>query len=140
MNTPPDEHHKQFVGYSGYGVMLELTYDYDNAIASAATNPATSVTAKSATLNGTVNPNGQATTCSFDFGIDTSYGDSIAGTNPGSGSSDVPVSAVVSGLSPDTTYHYRVVATNSAGTAYGSDQSFTTGSININAGIFLLLF
>jgi hypothetical protein len=142
MNTPPDTHPKNFIGYSGeldctgFGdgcFRIEIIYDYDDGIASAVTDPATSVAAKSATLNGTVNPNGQSTTCSFDFGVDTNYGNSVAGSEPGSGSSDAPVSANISGLLPNTTYHYRVVATNSAGTAYGSDQSFTTGSAGANS-------
>jgi len=90
------------------------------------TGSATSVTSSSATLNGTVNPNGSSTTYYFQYGTSTSYGSSTTSTSAGSGTSDVSVDASISGRSSNTTYHYRLVATNSAGTSYGDDQSFTT--------------
>ncbi|MFZ4201866.1 S-layer homology domain-containing protein [Lysinibacillus sp. NPDC056220] len=43
--------------------------------------------------------------------------------------------ADLSGLNPNTTYHYRAYATNSVGTSYGSDQTFTTGSLSNNADL-----
>ena len=90
------------------------------------TGSATSVTSSSATLNGTVNPNGSSTTYYFQYGTSTSYGSSTTSTSAGSGTSDVSVDASISGRSSNTTYHYRLIATNSAGTSYGDDQSFTT--------------
>jgi ligand-binding sensor domain-containing protein len=91
------------------------------------TNPATSVTSTSATLNGTVNPNGLSSTVRFDYGTTTSYGTSVtASQGPVTGSSNVSVTANLSGLTPNTLYHYRVEATNSAGTTYGADSTFTT--------------
>ncbi len=45
---------------------------------------------------------------------------------PGSGSSPVEVSASLSGLVKNTSYHFRIVATNPAGTSYGSDRTFAT--------------
>ncbi len=102
----------------------ELTFT--KQAATVTTGSATSVTSSSATLNGTVNPNGFSTTYYFDYGTTTSYGSSTASANAGSGTSDVLVSADVIGLSANTAYHVRIVATNSAGTSYGSDQSFTT--------------
>jgi hypothetical protein len=94
---------------------------------SAATNPATNVAQSSATVNGTVNPNGTDTTYYFQYGTTTSYGSSTTSTDAGSGSSNVPVSANLTGLAPSTTYHYRVVAVSTtAGTTDGTDQTFTT--------------
>jgi len=90
------------------------------------TGSATSVTSTSATLNGTVNPNGASTTYYFQYGTTTSYGSNTSSTSAGSGSSGVSASASVSGLSSNTTYHYRLVASNSAGTSYGGDRTFTT--------------
>ncbi|MDZ7399744.1 MAG: BACON domain-containing carbohydrate-binding protein [candidate division KSB1 bacterium] len=91
------------------------------------TNAASNVTANSAQLNGTVNPNGLTTTVKFQYGTTTSYGSEItASPSSVSGTSSASVSAQLSGLLPNTTYHYRVVATNSVGTSYGEDQSFTT--------------
>jgi subtilisin family serine protease len=94
-------------------------------VPSVTTSSATSVSTSSATLNGTVNPNGASTTYYFQYGTTTSYGSTTSGTSAGSGSSSVSASASLTGLSSSTTYHFRLVATNSAGTSYGDDQSFT---------------
>ena len=91
------------------------------------TNVATSVDTSSAILNGTVNPNRLSTTVTFEYGTTTSYGNTVtADQSPVSGANSVAVSANLTGLSDNTTYHYQVVATNSAGTINGSNQSFTT--------------
>jgi phosphodiesterase/alkaline phosphatase D-like protein len=92
------------------------------------TKAASSITQSTATLNATVNPNGgEVTSCKFDYGTTEAYGKSAPCSSlPGSGTSAVAVSAAVGGLSPNTTYHFRVVATNSGGTSDGSDQTLTT--------------
>jgi predicted lipoprotein with Yx(FWY)xxD motif len=46
----------------------------------------------------------------------------------GSGTYRVSVSETISGLTADTVYHYRIVATNSEGTTHGVDRSFTTST------------
>lgn len=92
----------------------------------ASTGNATAITSTSAMLNGTVNAEGQATTYTFEYGTTTSYGSQTATTSAGSGSADVKVSAPVASLAPNTTYHYRLVATNASGTTLGSDVSFKT--------------
>ena len=81
-----------------------------------------------ATLQGTVNPlSNPVEGCRFDFGTDTSYGKAVpCSTPPGSGSSAVAESGMVSGLTPQTTYHYRIVATNAGGVSEGPDRTFTT--------------
>jgi len=94
----------------------------------ALTGPATSVTPRSATLNGTVDPNGRTTTWYFDYGTSTSYGTKTQVKSAGSGTSPVSVSAAVSGLTPGRLYHYRLVATSDAGTSRGADQTFSTSS------------
>ncbi|MBV9604975.1 MAG: fibronectin type III domain-containing protein [Solirubrobacterales bacterium] len=80
----------------------------------------------SATLSGTVNPNGQSTTYYFEYGPTTSYGTQTSPAGVGSGSTPVGVHQAVFGLSPNTTYHYRLVAQSSAGTTDGADQTLTT--------------
>ncbi|MCH8028668.1 MAG: hypothetical protein IH874_01895 [Candidatus Dadabacteria bacterium] len=91
------------------------------------TDPATSVGSSSATLNGTVNPNGSPLTAWFEWGTTTSYGNTTTIINyGGSGTSPIPFSWSISGLSPNTTYHFRTVAQNSAGISLGNDRTFTT--------------
>ena len=90
------------------------------------TNAATSVTQSSATLNGTVNPNGVATNYHFEWGLTTSYGTSTTTTSAGAGSVNVNVNSGITGLTSGTTYHFKVVAVNTNGTANGTDFTFTT--------------
>jgi hypothetical protein len=79
-----------------------------------------------ATLNGTVNPNGADTTYHFVYGTTTSYTQSTPALDAGAGRAGVAVSASLSGLQPDTTYHYELVASNGPGPASGADGTFTT--------------
>jgi hypothetical protein len=81
-----------------------------------------------AALNGTINPNGNGVSdCHFDYGASAAYGASASCASlPASGSSTVPVTAQLTGLSAGTSYHFRIVATGVSGTSYGADQSFST--------------
>ncbi len=92
------------------------------------TGVATSITQTSATLNATVNPNGgEVTECEFEYGTTTSYGKTASCASlPGAGSSAVSVSASLTGLAANTTYHFRISATNAGGTSKGADETFTT--------------
>jgi hypothetical protein len=89
------------------------------------TNAATNVELHSATLNGSVNPGGLNTTLWFQYGRTTSYGSTTAHQTK-AGNRTQTVAANISGLTAGTTYHFRIVATNGAGTRYGSDRIFTT--------------
>jgi len=83
-----------------------------------------------AIVGATINPNGYATTYQFEYGTTIEYG-SKAPTSPksiGSGTSGVEVSEEIEGLKPETTYHFRLVATNEKGTVEGEDKTFTTPS------------
>jgi sugar lactone lactonase YvrE len=93
------------------------------------TRAATTLTTSSATLRGLVNPFGQQTGYHFEYGIDTNYGSRIPVAGEavlGNGHSTVPVAQSISGLQPGTTYHFRLVATNSTGAALGEDLTFAT--------------
>lgn len=102
---------------------------------SIASEMVTSVTASSADLQATVNPVGfSVTSCTFQYGTSTAYGNSVPCEQSleqiGNESLPVPVSAVISGLSANTTYHWRFVTSNAAGTATSTDHTFvypTTG-------------
>jgi len=91
------------------------------------TSAASNIASSSATLNGTVNPNGCNTTVRFQYGRTTSYGSTTAFQTK-AGNMMQNVTANMFGLTANTTYHFRIVATNSNGTRYGSDRTFTTFS------------
>jgi hypothetical protein len=93
---------------------------------SATTGAASSVTQSSATVSGTVDPQGTATTYRFEYGTSSSYGLQTAEVDAGSGTGAVDASANLTGLTSDTTYHYRLVATNAAGVTRGSDRTLKT--------------
>ncbi len=91
------------------------------------TTAATDITLGTATLNGIVNPFGQAGTYHFEWGTSISYGNTTNEVSAGSGSTGIPVNAAISGLVVGTTYHFRIVATNVDGTSNGSDLTFAPG-------------
>ena len=101
------------------------------------TNAASGVGQTSATLKGTVNPNGTSTSVYFQYGTTTSYGSTTASQAIGSGTSSVTVSQAVSGLICNTVYHFRAVATTVYGTTAGLDQTFTTSACT-PAGFYTL--
>jgi hypothetical protein len=92
----------------------------------ARTSPATNISPQGATLNGVVDPNGRATTAYFQWGTTTKYGHRTPNQQIGEGTTDVPVAADLAKLKSNTTYHFRVVATSSAGTDRGADRTFKT--------------
>jgi hypothetical protein len=93
---------------------------------SVVTGAASAITASSATLTGTVNPNGQGTTYHFEYGKTTGYGSRTPDTAAGSATTAASVAASVTGLTRKTLYHYRLVASNQNGTTAGGDATFTT--------------
>ena len=110
------------------------TYGSDNTFTTlpmppaAVTNAASDVSTTTATLNAVVNANGMSTTVTFQYGLDLSYGSTItADQSPVTGSTNTAVNAAIDGLTNGITYHYRVKATNTGGTVFGEDRTFTTG-------------
>ena len=97
-------------------------------IPSVAAEPATEVLVTKATLNGTVNPSGLAVSeCVFEYGETSSYGLSkpCEGALPND-EADHHVTAALTGLARDTTYHFRIVARNVNGTNRTPDRTFRT--------------
>jgi hypothetical protein len=78
------------------------------------------------TLDGRVDPNRSATVAHFEWGLTAAYGNQTPDVDVGKGSTAVDFSAVLNGLTPNTTYHYHVVATNAAGITRSGDRQFKT--------------
>ncbi len=92
---------------------------------------ASAITHTGATLTGSVNPNGSnVTACEFEYGTTLPSPKSVPCIPaPGAGSAAVAVTAAVTGLTPDTTYQYRLVAMNAGGTGTSSAASFKTAAL-----------
>ena len=104
-----------------------VRYDGDPAPPSVVAFSPVAITATTATLRGTVNPGGQTSTARFQYGRTITYGSSATvAISPANGSAAQSVSANLSGLTPGSLYHFRLTATNSAGTSSTSDFTFTT--------------
>jgi phosphodiesterase/alkaline phosphatase D-like protein len=97
------------------------------------TGPSRDVTASSATIGGTINPNGMATTYYFDYGLTPAFGGKVPLTpqSAGSGTSPVSVTTSLAGLKANTTYYYRLVAVNSDGTSNGANMTLQTSSATL---------
>lgn len=87
---------------------------------------AQSTTPYGTTLSTLINDNGAETTVTFDYGLTTNYGSSMAAGKVKADSGNTSVSADIAGLSPGLTYHVRASASNVAGSVYGNDVTFTT--------------
>jgi hypothetical protein len=91
-----------------------------------ATGTATDIGPESATLTGSVSEIGVPTSYHFEYGLTTAYTNETPATDLGTEVGQLAVATPVGGLSPQTTYHFRLVATDKAGVAHGQDQTFTT--------------
>lgn len=89
----------------------------------------------SATVNGTVNPGGAATSYYFQYGPTRAYGGQSTIGSAGAGDKGVPVSVGLGGLQPLTVYHYRLVAVNGAGVSLGDDRTFQTTKVPLSLAI-----
>jgi hypothetical protein len=96
------------------------------ALPSVVTGPPSGVVVTEATLSGDVDPNGAPTTYDFEYGTGPDYGLQTTPVNAGAGVQDQGVAARLDGLTPGTTYYYRLVARSSAGASYGSAATFHT--------------
>jgi hypothetical protein len=114
-------------GQAAFSADEEFTTRSDPpAVASAYT---TDITENSAKILGWLNPNGGATNFYFQWGYTVNYGNTAPappGWSAGSGNEPFLAGYDLSGLEPNTTYHYRLVASSAAGTVYGPDQTFNT--------------
>ncbi len=106
---------------------IDIGADEFVAAPAATTGPAGAVTEQSATLSGSVDANGIPTSYHFEYGLTSAYGSTTPLADAGSGGA-VAATASLSGLTPATTYHFRIVATSAGGVTQGADRTFTTAS------------
>ena len=122
-------YHVRTKGENSKGITYgeDMTFSTLGGLAMVSTATASNVHPTGATLNGTVNPNYLPTTVTFEYGLTTSYGSSIA-IDQGAltGNSNVSVTATIADLTQGQTYHFRTKAQNEAGTSVGNDFTFIT--------------
>ena len=114
---PTTTYHARFVTQNAHGTATGSSTTFTTAASAepyVATSAATGVTHESATLHGIVNPNGLDTTYRFAYGLSFPPTTNTAELTL-SGDSSEPVSVDLSGLTPNRTYVYRLIAANSAG-------------------------
>jgi 6,7-dimethyl-8-ribityllumazine synthase len=130
--TPGTTYHYQLVAKNSAGttpgVDRTFTTSSPPAAPGASTGLATVQGETEATLQGTVDPNGEATTYLFEWGTSDQYGQSTAELPAGEDHLGHSESARLTGLAPGTVYHFRVLAKNGLGTTPGGDEVFTTAS------------
>jgi hypothetical protein len=95
------------------------------------TGAAQGVGADLAVLTGALDTKGRSTTWWFDYGTSASYGRSTSSRGAGSTAGAQKVSATLTGLTPATTYHFRLVAKSDAGTTVGADGTFATAGVTL---------
>ncbi len=128
---PDATYHYRLAATSGAGTAYggDVTASTLPEPPSVVTEPPTSLTPTSATLSAGVELNGgEATACEFEFDSAESHLPCVPEPQPGGPGT---VAAAVSGLSPATTYLYRIIAGNMSGVSYGSIEEFTTPPISL---------
>lgn len=126
---PSTTYHYRFVlTYAGGSLVgPDESFTTPTPVLSAQTQGLQALTSHSATLGGVVNPGGSEASVTFEYGLSESLGTSVPATpSTVTGMDNVSVSRDLTGLLPQTSYRYRVVATRGGETVYGTILSFTT--------------
>lgn len=123
-----------FISDNNNSVWKRPLSEFVTQIPDAVTLDASSIQLNGATLNASVNPHNLPTTVDFEYGPSISYGNIITvTTSPLNGSANINVNYLLTSLNSNTTYHYRVKATNSLGVSYGNDIQFKTNSSGLDS-------
>jgi sugar lactone lactonase YvrE len=126
--TPGTTYHYRLVATNASGTTDGADKEFTTApplLPEVSSGAASAVSHTSATIEGSINPNGLATSYTVELGTNTSYGTSLFGSI---GTTTEPVRLELQNLAPGTTYHYRLVATNEDGATVGTDVAFATES------------
>ncbi len=126
--TAGTTYHYRIVVESANGVKYGADQTYTTGpIPGLSSDAAANLTESGATLNGFFVGSGEETSYYFEWGLSEAYGEKTTEEriSPGAGAG-AQLSSQLTELAPYSTYHYRVVATNGAGTSYGQDRTFTT--------------
>jgi len=120
-----------FAPYSGSSIYVyNWGFTFGASAPAVVTTAATAITSTTASLNGTVNAAGNSTAVTFEYGLTTAYGTTVPGVpSTVTGNTVTPVTAAITGLIPNTLYHFRIAGTSTGGSANGSDLTFTTSAI-----------
>jgi hypothetical protein len=130
--TPATLYHYRLVASNPAGTVVGPDETFTTAAATpplAATGGTSGAGQNTATITGTVNPQGEDTSYGFEIGTGSGYGQPTGLGTVSAG--EETIALALSGLQPGTTYHYRVIASNQDGTAYGADQAFTTAGVAV---------
>jgi hypothetical protein len=111
-------------GCFAFALGLVLALKIDAQVPNASLLPESGQTLNGITLNGLASPNGLPTRAWFEYGSTTNYGNSSVAVDVGSGTGAIVISNLLSALPFATSYHYRLVASNSVGVATSPDAIF----------------
>ena len=128
--SPATTYYFQLVASNSHGnssTPIETFKTTGNPAPAVTTGATSGVGRYAATMTGSINPNNQATTYYFQYGLSNAYGFQTAAKTLPTGVAAVAVSAALPGLEPGATFHYRLVALHgSTSVSYGADVAFTT--------------
>ena len=124
--TPETEYRYRIVADGEVGNVQTLTTTANPSAPTISNQRARNVSTHAATATASVNPNGNATTFTVEWGTTTRYGNRTTDAAVGSGRAPATVTATLTGLRPYTRYHWRTVATNGVGVTRGRDRTFRT--------------
>ena len=108
-------------------VSSEITVQTGHQAPSFSKVAVTNITPTEATVGGEVYPHGEVTTYRVEYGLSNAYGSSTPEVSISAQHGPAGIQAQLTGLTPDSEYHYRIVATNGIGSEQSPDSNFTTG-------------